>query len=152
MHFSHLLLSFLFAVSLVAASPVDRFKLDERQDDEYVIWVTVTSSYTVTVSSTVPQSTTTVTVAAVGDAVQRPAVTTTIEDTDSPAALVTPTTSTTASVDPPAATVDPPATTTTSSGPLAATSTSTDSDTTSSTDSSSDGTLYTGQGTFYETG
>ena len=133
MQLSHALLSFLFAFSLVAASPVDRVKLEKlkRQDEGNVIYVTVTDVYTVTVSSTVPQSTTTVIVAPVGDASASAAPVAT--DTPVPA-------------------VQLPTTSTTSPDPPAATTPSTNSDATSSEGSSSAGSLYTGQGTFYGTG
>jgi len=149
MQFLHTLLFSLSVLSFVAASPVDRFKLDKRQDN--VIVVTVTDSLTVTVSSTLSQSTTTVTVVAgFGQAVSQPAVTTTITEDDSdlqptvaPAAT---TTAPPAADTPTAAAVDPPATT--SSDPPAVTTPST----TGSSDSSSDGTMYSGQGTFYAPG
>jgi hypothetical protein len=152
MQFLHTLLSSLFILSFVAASPVDRFKLDKRQDN--VIVVTVTDSFTVTVSSTMSQSTTTITVlAGFGEAVSQPAAPTTItedgsDDSDPPATVAPVPTTTAAPVaaDTPAADVDPPATT--SSDPPPATSASTS----GSTDSSSDGTMYSGQGTFYAPG
>ena len=139
------LLSLLFAFSLVAASPVDRVKLEKlkRQNEGNVIQVTVTDLYTVTVSSTVPQSTTTVTVvAAVGDAIVPPAITT--STTSTIAAPV--------ATDTPVAAVQPPTSPTTSSDSPAATTPSTNSDATRSGGSSSHGSTYTGQGTFYDTG
>jgi len=153
MQFLHTLLCSLFILSFVAASPVDRFKLDKRQDN--VIVVTVTDSLTVTVSSTMSQSTTTITVVAgFGQAVNQPGVTTTItddvsDDSDPPATVAPAATTPAAPVapdTPAAAAVDPP--TTTSSDPPAATTPSTS----GSTDTSSDGTMYTGQGTFYAPG
>jgi hypothetical protein len=59
-----LLALFLFASTLVTASPIDRSLNGKhpRYVDHNVVWVTVTSAYTVTISSHVPQFTTTVTV------------------------------------------------------------------------------------------
>lgn len=129
-------LSFIFASSLICASPIDRFFDAKRQVNEEVVVVTVTSAVTITVSSTMAQVTTTVTVNA---ALARPVVAgTTTTDATEPTTTTTPVPEVTTSTTPAAAPAPSPAT------PDPATNDATSSD--------SIGTIFSGQGTFYETG
>jgi len=135
------LLSLIITSSLITASPVDRSLLAKRQEYEEVIIVTITSAYTITISSTVPQVTKTVTVHAnFGNNPFSPVgvSTTTTEEVITPAAIAAPTTTAAAAV----------ATHTTTSSPAAAPSPAVD----NAVSSNSASTVYTGQGTFYATG
>lgn len=141
-------LSTLFIISsLIAASPLDRSFLAERQADQNVIWVTVTSAYIVTLTNTLPQSTETVTVNASFGTVAQPSATTTTSTGDNvaPAPVIPTPVTTTQEVDPPVAgpvtstsSLDPPPPPTASPTPVAPPS-----------ENTGNGPVFSGQGTFF---
>jgi hypothetical protein len=149
MQLFNILLSLVITSSLITASPVDRSLLAKRQDYEDVIVVTVTSAYTITISSTVPQVTKTVTFHANFGNNPYPFVgvsTTTTEEVITPAVIAALTTAAAPVADnTPAAVVAPD---TTTSSPAAAPSPAVD----NAVSSNSASTVYTGQGTYYSTG